>query len=216
MGQAMHTILERGGVVGQSEERLYADIGGMRVSGQFDYIDDEGLLWDWKFVSVWEVMNGVKESREQQLNAYAYLAAANGKDVTGLRVGFIFRDWKRSEATQSGYPPHQVLAYPIALHGIDETRRALEARVTLHHNAQTTLAECTPEERWARPDTYAVIKSGNKRASKVFDDQHSAATYQAAKGTAYSVHHRTGENVRCESYCSVAKFCEQFQKLKRA
>lgn len=215
MGQAMHTILERGGVVGQSEERLYADIGGMRVSGQFDYIDDEGLLWDWKFVSVWEVMNGVKENRVDQLNAYAHLAALNGKAVSGLRVGFIFRDWKRSESTQAGYPPHQVLAYPIRLRGIDETAASLLGRVNLHRSSQDTLAECTPEERWARPDTYAVIKSGNKRASKVFADIASAAVYQAGKGTSYRVEHRPGENVRCESYCAVSRYCDQFQKLKR-
>jgi hypothetical protein len=214
MGQAMHTILERGGVVGQSEERLYADIGGMRVSGQFDYIDDEGLLWDWKFVSVWEVMNGVKEVRTDQLNAYAYLAHSNGKSVTGLRVGFIFRDWKRSEAKSSGYPPHQVLAYPVHLRGYDEIRDALEARVDIHR-ATATLAECTPEERWARPDTYAVIKSGNKRASKVFNTEQDAEAYATQRGVAYRVQRRTGENVRCESYCSVSRYCDQFQKLKR-
>ena len=214
MGQAMHTILERGGVVGQSEERLYADIGGMRVSGQFDYIDDDGCLWDWKFVSVWEVMHGVKEVRTDQLNAYAYLANANDRTVTGLRVGFIFRDWKRSEAANAGYPPHQVLAYPVPLRPYNETRDCLEARVALHR-ATTTLAECTSEERWARPDTYAVIKTGNRRASKVFNSEQDAEAYSAKRGVAYRVQSRPGENVRCESYCSVSRYCEQFQKLKR-
>ena len=215
MGQAMHTILERGGVATQSEQRLYADIGGWRVSGQFDYIDDEGILWDWKFVSVWEAMNGVKQGREDQLNAYAYLASANELQVRGLCVGFIFRDWKASDSKLSGYPSSQVWTYGVKLRSLCDTKSFLDERVRLHQEAREQLPECTPEERWARPDTYAVIKAGGKRATKVFQKQADAALFAGAKGSSYAVELRPGTNTRCESYCDVSAYCEQFKRLKR-
>ena len=75
MGQAMHHVLERGGDVDGKriiERRLYADVGGWTLSGQIDLWEDN-VLSDYKFTSVWETMNGLKEEKVQQLNVLAWL-----------------------------------------------------------------------------------------------------------------------------------------------
>lgn len=217
MGTAMHTILERGGIdaAGMIEERLYADLDGVRISGQFDYMDADGIIWDWKLASVWEVMSGVKESREQQLNAYAYLAATNQLQVNGLRIGFILRDWKQAEVSLPQYPPHQVVTYGVKSWEQERTEDYLRQRIRLHREAAVTLPECTKEERWAKEDKYAVVRTGSKRASRLFAEPDAASEYVSAKGPSYRVEFRPGRSVRCESYCAVSDYCEQWRQLKR-
>ena len=219
MGTAMHTILERGGIntMGLTEQRLYMDIDGCRVSGQFDYMDSDGIIWDWKLASVWEVMNGVKEAREQQLNAYALLASSNGFKPTGLRVGFILRDWSQSERTQNGvgYPPHQVFVHSIPLWSELAASAFLEDRVRLHREAQASLPECSSEDRWAKEDTYAVYRGDAKRARRVFTEYSDAEQYLRSKDETYSIHTRPGASIRCQSYCPVNLYCDQWRELKR-
>jgi hypothetical protein len=223
VGQSMHTILERAGVAGsvdgesvgeQTEKRLYATVNGWTISGQFDYIDSDGTLWDWKLASVWEVMNGVKDARTHQLNAYAYLAAVNDIEVKQLRVGFILRDWRKHAArTEAGYPPYQVMVYPIPLWPLGQREAYLQERVVTHQAARITLPECTPEERWAKPDTWAARKPANKRASKVFGSAAEAHAW-AKSSPSYIIERRPGVSIRCESYCSVSSVCTQFKGLK--
>lgn len=217
MGTAMHTVLERGGVdaKGMVEERLYADVDGARISGQFDYMDADDIIWDWKIASVWEVMNGVKQSREQQLNAYAYLATVNLLPVRGLRIGFILRDWSQTEAyRRRDYPPHQVVVYGVPLWNKESAESYLRERVRLHREAALALPECSKEERWARDDTYAVVRANSKRASRVFDSSDDAARYLQTKDSSYRVVTRPGESIRCQSYCPVSLYCSQWEKLR--
>ena len=224
MGQAMHSILEKAGIAsgkGETEKRFYAETDGWVWSGQFDYIDEEGILWDWKFVSVYEYINGIKESRPRQLNLYALLASLNGMDVRGLRVGYIFRDWStRSAQNDKSYPQAQAVAVEIPLWTKEEQEQYLKDRIECHQRAQEAiltpdqaeLVECTPEERWAKPDTWAVIKKGNQRATRVFPSLEQAELYTADTKD-FRVEHREGESTRCKYYCPVLQWCEQGQKL---
>ena len=153
MGTAMHTVLERAGIIsgkGSTEQRLYMTIDDWVVSGQFDYLDSEGVLWDWKFVSVYEYINGIKDSREKQLNVYASLAAANGMVIRGLRVGFIFRDWSQRAAAAGGfYPASQAIQQDIPLWDSGKTDEYIRERIRLHKAARQDpqSISCTEEER---------------------------------------------------------------------
>ena len=214
-GQAVHTILERAEVPGLQEERLYGDWDGVTVSGQFDYIDEGGILWDWKTASTYELSHGVKESRSQQLNCYSALARLNGLNVNELRIGFILRDWSAAAAKrETNYPPHQVVVYPIKLWSPEEADTFISERIRLHQAAMIELPECTDEERWAQPTRHAVVKDGGKRASRVHDDLAVARRDLADRGRGYSLEERRGKNTRCESYCSVSSICEQWSKLR--
>ena len=216
-GQAIHTILERADVPGLQEERIYADFAGWTVSGQFDYIDEAGILWDWKTASTYEVQNGVKAERASQLNCYAELARRNGLTVSGIRVGFILRDWSKSKATRErNYPPHQVVVYPIELWPEQQTVAFIEERVRLHQDARSQLPECDSEERWQQKTTYAVMKDGNQRATKVYDDEEEALMDVGSRGDKFFLQERPGYNTRCESYCLASSVCTQWQALQDA
>lgn len=231
MGQAMHTILERSGIEsgkGVAEQRLYMDVDGWTVSGQFDYIDENNILWDWKFVSVYEYMNGVKASREKQLNIYSLLAKANGYKVDGLRVGFLFRDWSKNAALGNrDYPRAQAMEFPVNYWPEEVTKQYLKDRVGAHRKAQKALkkggpvAECTPDERWRTRDSYAVYKGKNKRATRIFETNEQAESFiqlqlrndsdNKAKSTEkFSIQYRAGADVRCSNYCPVGQWCDQF------
>jgi len=215
LGTAIHEKIERSArAKGYTvEQRLYAEIDGVKISGQFDYIDDEGLLWDWKVASVWEIMNGVKDSREQQLNIYGYLASLNDIRVRGLRVGFIFRDWSIQKSLyETGYPQSQTMVYPIPRWDDASTIEFIRQR--LGKLQEHKLAECSPDERWASPDRYAVIKDGKSRASRLFTSHVDAINYINGRGD-YTVEFRPGESTRCKFYCPVAAYCDQWKELQR-
>ncbi len=221
MGTAMHTILERAGIKsgkGDTEQRLYADVLGWKLSGQYDYIDEDGVLWDWKFVSVYEYINGVKTSRAEQLNTYAYLAAANNIKVTGLRVGFIFRDWSPRQAQNDrSYPQSQAIQYNLPLWSALQQKLFVEQRVELHQAARQELPECSKKDRWQQDDKWAATKTGAKRADRVFDNELAAKAHagqkQTATGNTYTVEHRLGVSTRCTLYCPVLSYCTQGKEL---
>ena len=209
LGQSIHTILERAGD-GRREERLTADFGGVTVSGQFDYFDSDDAIWDWKVASVYEITHGVQKEKEQQVNCYRLLAVRNGYEVSGLRLGFILRDWSRTQTVKANYPPHQVVVYPVTMWSLEETERFIAERIRLHLEARSVLPLCTDEERWAGPPRWALMKRGNKRASKVFDTKWEA---EEAVKIGYYVEERPGTNTRCEFYCAAAPFCDQWKAL---
>ena len=87
-----------------------------------------------------------------------------------------------------------------------------------HSNAQMdaemgeSLPECTPDQMWEKPTTYAVMKEGNKRATSVHATEEEAQeALKMVKGKA-SIVIRPGERTRCETFCSVNRFCSQYQQ----
>ena len=75
LGSAVHHILERSEVDGVVvEERLYADVGGWEVSGQFDrYNPDTKALQDYKVTTVYK-LGGDKKDWTRQLNVLRCIA----------------------------------------------------------------------------------------------------------------------------------------------
>ena len=222
-GKIAHGILEKAQSTGVRETRLYSDIGGLRISGAFDHLSlEDGVLSDYKVTSVWSVKNaGEKSEWEEQLNAYAYLAAEAGYTVNSLRIVALCRDWRMSDAEKykdEGYPEFQVAVLPQRLWNLGKTYDWLLERVTLHREARQLpleLPHCTPEERWEKPGGWALMKPGATRATRVLANEADARKLAAATKDMQVVF-RPGVSVRCESYCAAAPFCSQFQKGKVA
>lgn len=215
MGKAMHKILEDGADENSlREDRLYADFGNYRISGQFDRYDmASAILQDYKFSSVWEYIHGLKFEREAQLNLLAWLMRENGTRVEGLEVVFLFRDWSKSKAKfDSSYPQHQIVAVPVRMWSDEELLMYLDERIQDHFY---NVPECSDEDRWAKPTVYAHMREGRKSAVKLHKTEEDAlaAVEEDAKGY---LEVRHGENTRCEHYCSAAPFCAQFKALKEA
>lgn len=211
MGQAVHTVLERAGTNALVEKRLYADVGGWSVSGQFDRLHlADGVLQDWKVCSVWKAGGDV--AWERQLNCLRWLAHKNNLPVTKLQVIAIFRDWKKSEAARnSGYPPRNVMVIDVPLWSLEEAQDYISSRVQLHQSSDAgEQIQCSDEERWYSGTTFALVKDGGKRAKKVASTKEELGELPPG----HFVEERPGIHRRCESYCEVAPFCKQYQQLK--
>jgi histone H3/H4 len=214
LGQLIHTLLERANKTAIAERRLSITVEGWKVSGAMDALYEHGLLQDYKFVTAYKFKDGVApEEYEQQMNIYAAILRANGERVTALEIVGILRDWSKLEAQRDpSYPQSQVVVMPVPLWPEEKATAFLRERVILHKQARASLPICTAAERWARPDRYAVMKPGAARADRVYDSKEEAEAHVAQK-KGLIVEHRLGENIRCQAYCSVAKFCTQFEAI---
>jgi len=211
MGQAVHTVLERANTSALVEKRLFADVDGWKLSGQFDRIHlSDGVMQDWKVCSVFK-SNG-DEGWTRQLNVLRWLANRNGIVVDKLQVVAIFRDWKRSELERKrDYPNQPIRVIEIPVWSDEEVFSYIKGRISLHQRADAGEAiECSDEDRWFSGTSYALIKAGGKKATRVAPSMD--ALGDPPKG--YEIIERKGSNRRCESYCEVAPFCPQYQKLK--
>jgi hypothetical protein len=217
-GTALHNILEHGKddhhIV---EERVFAEIDGMTISGAIDLqeVEEDGIiLSDYKTTSAWAVLNE-KQDWHNQLNGYAFLVEkTKGVTVKKLQIVAIIRDWSSREAkTKEGYPQAPIVVIDIPLWSFEDREQYIRSRITLHNEAffemetEGDIAACTPDEMWEKPTTWAVKKDGGVRAKSVHDSLQEAEIALPEKG--YHIEHRQGERTRCESFCQVAAFCSQ-------
>ncbi len=203
LGQAVHTILERAypdtAIV---EKRVFSEVLGWIVSGQFDVLEDE-ILTDYKITSVYA--RGGKVEWENQLNLLRALCYRNNMPVSKVQIVAIFRDWRPKEALAEDYPKSQVAVLPVSLWPIDQAEAYLVERVRLHQMADPP--PCTDEERWMQPTKWALMKKGQKRAVKLFDSK----PFQITLSDGQYWEHRPGAYRRCESYCSASSICPQWK-----
>lgn len=213
MGQGVHAALERAKTTALVEKRLYAEVNGWKLSGQFDRMHlEDRVLQDYKVCSVYKATGDI--GWERQLNVLRWLAHKNGHEVDRLQVVAIFRDWKKSEAERKPeYPAAPMMVIEVPLWSLDDAEKYVADRIVQHQSAETGsyLGDCTDDERWYSGKTYALFKEGGKRATRVASSLEELGEIQ--KG--YVVQERPGINRRCESYCEVAPFCEQFQNMKQ-
>jgi len=213
LGSSVHAILERADTSEHlAEERMTVCVGDAMLSGQPDLLDNDGLLSDYKVTSVYSFLLGEKDDWIQQLNCYAWLYRQNGFDVKRLQIVALLRDWMASRAeTDPGYPQSGVIVKEIPLWSANEQERYVYERVALHMDSEALkddeLEVCSATERWQKADSWAVKKKGNKRATKVFNNEVEAQHF--ADGDAQlEVIHRPGQSLRCLRYCSAQPFCD--------
>ena len=231
IGRALHHVVEQGADENHiAEERLFAEIYSWRLSGGIDLqmlgAGSEGesvvAISDYKMTSAWAVMNQ-KADWERQLNCYAYLVEkVRGWTVTSLTINAIIRDWSRHEAARKEeYPQVPMVVLPQTLWSFAERERYVFERMKIHQDAERSadwdepIPECNDEERWFKPGKLAVMKDGRVRALKVFDVSEKEEAEKYAQENKARVEERPGENVRCDNHCAVAKWCNQYQEMKR-
>lgn len=216
LGSSVHAILERAALENHLiEERLTIDVLGWKVSGQPDLLDDHGILTDYKLTSTYSFLLGEKPEWTAQVNMYAALYREHGFEVTAAQIVGVLRDWFKSRAKREpDYPQVGVIVQPIELWSAEKQLEYLTERVRLHQAAVTMtddeLPVCTPEERWTRPDVWAVKKHRAKRALRLFTSSTEAGNYiikENLTSATHEVEHRPGENVRCSTYCAARPFC---------
>ena len=231
-GQLVHLLLERSGEQDRNaltEERMFTEVEGWTISGQTDTItlteDEAWVVSDYKFVTAYKFKRDysgqlvMPAEYEQQLNMYAHLLRENGFKVDGLKIVAIYRDWSKMEAKRDkNYPQLGAETHDVKLWSEEDAKAFMEERVRLHQAAENDLPECNDEERWARPDKYALKTNATSvRARKLFDTEVDAVTwaYENKMKKGWVVDHRPGVNIRCENYCLVSEYCEQFSALQK-
>jgi hypothetical protein len=227
-GTAIHGVLEHG--KGDShivEERIHVELDGLRISGAIDLqeLTPEGIVVsDYKTTSAWAVMNE-KQDWHNQLNSYAFLVEKAKKlPVSKLQIVAIVRDWSRRDTARDGYPKAPIVVIDIPLWSFEERETYIRSRISLHGDAlfemetDGEMPDCTPEEMWEKPTTYALKKDGNVRAKSVHETSEAAetalaaATEKAKKGEKFLIEVREGDRTRCSNFCQVAPHCEQYKK----
>lgn len=239
-GEAAHLIVERaiksyhqryGHSKGwTSEERIFDEILGKKISGAYDlYHEESGYLIDLKNSSAYKARPNDEKSRKDwiaQTNILAHLLRKKGRPVKKIDIVLICRDFseaKKKEALKKAkefnsvpdYPEYPINTISLPVWDDKECERYLLERVRAHLDCENKLVECTPDERWAYGDVWAVKKIGTKRAvnNGSFASESAAKELLNKLGKLYEIEFRPAENKRCDKYCSAKDFCPQYKKL---
>ena len=233
IGSSVHHIIERAVTDDDiSERRLFVDIDGWKLSGQFDLLTASGDLIDFKVTSAWSALEALEKGKlewERQLNVLDWLIRwndtelrnKNGKElaVKKMYIMAILRDWSKMKVmTSDNYPRKQVVMIPINKWTPEEQDKYVKQRIRLHQLAEIQgedLVLCTPEERWRKETTFAVMKKNRKTAARVLPSRKEAMKWIEDNHLKYGVNatviERKGQDVKCENYCRVNKFCNYYQ-----
>ncbi len=214
LGTAVHKLLEEAEGFHQTEERLYAECGGLAISGgidvQMEDLDDGTIcVRDYKVCQITAVQYP-KIEWERQLNLYSWLIRkSKGKRVSKLQIVAFTRDWRRREAFGVKYPEAPISVLDIPLWDDARQDAYVEARAALHKAAMMGASiPCTREEQWSRADTWATYKGDNKKATRVYGSE------KEAIDSGLRVEHRPGGAIRCDgNYCGVRSWCPQYQEV---
>jgi len=208
-----------------TEKRFYHDVNDKKVSAQIDLFE-AGELMDFKITSIWAIKDALKNGKSDwtaQLNIQRYLMVNNGIVVDHLYVVAIARDWNKSgNMRDPDYPP-RVVKLPIEMWKMQATEDYISSRINALYSEH--LVPCTPDECWETTTKYALMKKGRKSAVRLLDDEKLVMPYAAEKGCAvqddddghwelksdHYVEIRIGERKRCQDYCEVSPFCDQWK-----
>lgn len=223
-GQTKHIVLERIARTNPErylvEQRFEAVLpGGRKISGKIDLFDQETqILYDWKEQSVWKFIVGDTIDWEQQANINLFLMRMNDIVVKQLLNVTWLRDWKKRLARttkRDDYPKCAIHVIPLPMWSVAEAQDFILKRITAYESSPIDDPPlCTPQERWQRPQEYALMKKGVKRAYRLYatEDQAQAAMDWLIKGAKpgekFYIEERPKEPVRCLDFCPVQQFCD--------
>jgi len=215
------------------EERLRTVIKDRKVSGAYDILwMAKKSLWDLKKTSTWKGMFGDKVDWAAQQNIYRYLMWFNHKfEVGQLNIMAWFRDWSKNNKMRYGreYPTWPIMAYRLPNWDFNDTFNFMEERVQLMIDNEDVkdddLPLCTYKEMWGSPDKVAVKSTKRKNALRICDDQQAANEWMAAELGKKTTKHkradlyfdvRTALRRRCEDWCPVNVYCNQYNDHLKA
>lgn len=234
LGTAVHKVLQEAEATDTQlqENWMSVPIDGTvyELSGIFDLYDDStGTVTDYKTCSVWKTQVGDFEDWRKQTLLYCWMLRRLGFDAHRGEIVAIMRDHNMRKAkTERDYPKHPVLKVSwdftesdLAKAGefLSKWFRMLFMQDGLQDHE---LSPCSLEQRWHKPDKWAVMKKGQKRAVRVYESEDEAqercdaenrAARERSEVERHYVEFRQGEDTRCQSYCPVAEFCPYGKKL---
>jgi hypothetical protein len=212
----------------EMETRLNTVINNRKISGAFDCVYDNRIMYDMKNTSCWKIMFGDKKDWAAQQNIYRWMYHQDrGRLLSGLRIVALFRDWNKNEMFRAGpkYPKNPALEYRLPVWDLDVTLSFMEERVNTmiaHENDKDDdLPYCSFEDMWSKPDQVAVKSKRLKKAVRVLSSMQAAKNFvnnylksNNCKDTVQTLSYevRPAVRTRCEHWCPVNKFCNQYHE----
>lgn len=240
-GQLGHLLFDKIDTDTLTEIHLKTEFQDNLIYGIADYYDPKlKTLGDVKFRQVNSVTAGnisKDDYLEKQLNVYRWMADRMGFDVEHLQGDIYINGWVRYKALpDSSYPkaPYQKVIIPIwpdeqITNYVSERLKIHDTRAInllrmnpepfadhLLDEAMMEIPICTDKERFTQPTKFAVVKEGQKKATKLCATMAEAEVYingqSEAMAKKLSVTERKGGHIKCLHYCSVSKFCPHVKK----
>lgn len=222
-GTAVHALLESQPDNNFHEEYFKVPVSESYVTGQVDSYDMENAtIYDWKTASVWKVQYADFDDWRRQGMTYAWLLQQSGLEVKKCRFVALLKDHSKIKAKNDrSYPQSPVFIYEFDVTPEDmaETRDRILNKVLEIESAyeldDDAIEPCTPEERWADGEKWAVMKNGRKSAVKVFDNQLDADAMAGELGNSHYVEHRPAISRKCGDYCNCKDFCNFYKAMNK-
>jgi len=218
IGIGFHLLMEKHGLKNAlHEERFYATVNGVKISGAVDFFDGE-TLWDFKTTSVYSgKYEGRKFEWTKQLNAYNWLLWKNGFGAKTLKILAVYKNWSLRDAeTKDGYPQRASEVIELPIYTFNEVEAFLQERVSLlekyEEATDDSLLECTDDETWMRGEKWGVKKPKNKKATRSFETKEEAEAFlkTASSPEDFEIVFKPGTRNRCNSvFCPASLFCSQ-------
>lgn len=149
LGSGVHTILERAEPSELTEQRLFFDCLGWKISAKYDRFTLRAKrLTEYKCTSAWTIYYGDRlNDWEAQMNVQAEACIHNGFKVEEIEAEAVLRDWKESDAERvKGYPQKPIHKAPLKLWTPEKRWAYITDRVRLHQEASPP--PCSNDERW--------------------------------------------------------------------
>lgn len=221
-GTAVHSIFENQKDETFKEERFEVPVSNSKVTGRVDSYDLKNeILNDWKTASIWKVTYQDFDDWKKQGLIYSWLMKQNGLNVKKCRFIALLKDHSKSKARiDASYPqsPVYIYEFDVTEKDLAEIETFIKEKVKQFEEAEKIddekLTPCTPEERWATADKWAVMKAGRKTALKVCNSEAEAEEYLATMGGT-NIEFRAGESKKCSDYCNCKNFCPFYKSLNK-
>ena len=219
-GTAVHALLEHEGADEVAEEYVELPMSGITITGRIDNFDlRKGIITDYKTASTWKVKFADFDDWKKQGLIYAMLLIESCFEVKKCRFVALLKDHSKTDAERdASYPQSPVFIYEFNITDDDIKyisefcENKIKDYLRYKDIADEYIPECTAEERWQKPEKYAVMKSGRKSAVKLFDDKESAEAMAIEVGG--YIEHRQGEPTKCKGYCNVNKWCHYWRQYE--
>lgn len=201
-----------------------SQIGDKVLYGTPDLFDKTtGILYDYKFCSTYMYTKvEARQKWELQTNVYAWLLTQSGYEVKEIRIVAFFRDWTNNKFNKNkDYPNSQIKEIKMQLRTPVEILTYINKRMAQHLKVEETgeLPFCTGKDRWASADQWVVKTPTAKNALRVTATElecQQFITDNHHKFEGMFIEKRNGQSTRCESYCPVKDFCDQYAAEKES
>ena len=116
---------------------------------------------------------------------FGWLERLRGFPVKEAKIVAVLREnWQRRKAgEEESYPDSPVQIVDIPIWSEQEQDDYIQSRIAAHQEAtfsqmqNTSLPLCSEKEQWMKDDKFAVKKTANKRAMRVFDSMDDAQNF---------------------------------------